>query len=76
MLDTYAGLAHLNLFTFRNITLSDIDILLNPDSSPNEDVTKPVVVHISLSVPLNMDAPTHIGRMTVELKTDEILGVR
>lgn len=69
----------------RTVSLSDVDILLYPDPSPQpatgddpllgEHKSTTVVVHISLAIPASVTPPDSIAALTVDLKSDETLGV-
>jgi hypothetical protein len=62
--------------------LSDVDVLLYPaeidiGAGPiqHDQPATTVVVHIALIVPVQVTPPSSIAALTVELKSDETLGV-
>jgi hypothetical protein len=66
-----------------SLTMSEVDILLHPSSYDADDPTfggggpdvpKTVVINVRLSVPPEVTPPEKIGSMTIELRSDEVLG--
>lgn len=60
--------------------MSDVDVLLHPtshdaDESYSAGDVKTVIAHIALSIPAQIDPPDKIASMSVELRSDEVLGV-